>query len=181
MRFAVLLAAMAALWVQPAQAVAIWTFNVSVFATGTNTPYTPGQPPQIIPIAQQLSFSVDLPAFAGMSDLGMRSPCNPISGCDPTGLGQNNPQITGAIGYLGGELVGTNFRYISASSTPGGSNYFLAAPTFGVTFLRSSDGSAPVAPIPEPATWALMLIGFGAIGRAMRARPKRSANALALG
>ena len=30
----------------------------------------------------------------------------------------------------------------------------------------------PTAPVPEPATWALMLLGFGAIGFAMRRRRK---------
>ena len=35
-------------------------------------------------------------------------------------------------------------------------------------FITSSILPAPVAAIPEPATWAMMLIGFGAIGAALR-------------
>lgn len=31
----------------------------------------------------------------------------------------------------------------------------------------------PVSPIPEPATWAMMLIGFGFVGGAMRAAKRR--------
>ncbi|WP_152569485.1 MULTISPECIES: PEPxxWA-CTERM sorting domain-containing protein [Sphingomonas] len=34
--------------------------------------------------------------------------------------------------------------------------------------------SAAVAAVPEPSTWALMLIGFGAVGLAMRRKPSRT-------
>lgn len=58
-------------------------------------------------------------------------------------------------------------RVISASSakyTLG--NQFYA--TNRVTISSSSISSA----VPEPATWALMILGFGAVGYAMRRRPK---------
>jgi hypothetical protein len=42
-----------------------------------------------------------------------------------------------------------------------------------------STGGSVTPSVPEPATWALMLLGFGAIGGAMRARPVQSAGALA--
>ena len=40
--------------------------------------------------------------------------------------------------------------------------------TSGVTFTLT----AVTAGVPEPATWAMMLVGFGAIGGALRRRPK---------
>lgn len=41
--------------------------------------------------------------------------------------------------------------------------------TYDRLFVSISD------PVPEPATWALMILGFGAIGGAMRRRPTRRA------
>jgi hypothetical protein len=168
MRFAVLLAAMAALGVQPAKAAAIWTFNVQAFTTGINTPYTLGVP-EFIPVAIPLNFHVSLPAFANSSNLDQRFP---ILG-DPTGLGSRGPVMTGVLTLNDGILTGTNFSYMGGPADrgePGGAYYNLSAPTFSVAFVRSSDTTAPV---PEPATWALMLLGFGAIGWTMRQRSRR--------
>jgi hypothetical protein len=38
--------------------------------------------------------------------------------------------------------------------------------------LAPDGGSIPAAPVPEPGTWAMMLLGFGAVGFAMRHRGK---------
>ena len=38
----------------------------------------------------------------------------------------------------------------------------------GITFSRLNSA------VPEPATWAMMILGFGAVGQAMRKRPARS-------
>lgn len=48
-------------------------------------------------------------------------------------------------------------------------DYFPVSNTLTIT---------PVSPIPEPAAWTMMILGFGAVGYALRARP-RSATALA--
>jgi hypothetical protein len=39
--------------------------------------------------------------------------------------------------------------------------------------LLSIDGTPVPGPVPEPATWAMMVIGFGAVGAAMRRRSVR--------
>jgi hypothetical protein len=41
--------------------------------------------------------------------------------------------------------------------------------------LRLGGVSQIVSPVPEPGTWAMMLIGFGGLGYSMRRRPKLSA------
>ena len=63
-------------------------------------------------------------------------------------------------------------------------NYLLAGGTFDGMMVQTSDGSfslfqlkqnsynGAVAAVPEPATWAMMLLGFGGIGVAMRRRRK---------
>jgi hypothetical protein len=52
--------------------------------------------------------------------------------------------------------------------------------TLSITYLSRGDGSyggnltfTPTGAIPEPMTWALMLLGFAAVGYAMRRRPKQ--------
>ncbi|MBO9669386.1 MAG: PEP-CTERM sorting domain-containing protein [Sphingobium sp.] len=52
--------------------------------------------------------------------------------------------------------VGSYFGNQSSSVPP--QNYTLQA-------------EAPILPVPEPATWAMMIFGFGVIGYAMRNRP----------
>jgi hypothetical protein len=80
--------------------------------------------------------------------------------------------IGGSALYLGdGVYRGTSFRYdfigfcnlsTTCESRTGGTDSFLIRQVFP-------------APVPEPATWALMLIGFGAIGWAMRRHARPSA------
>ena len=80
---------------------------------------------------------------------------------------------TGTINNNGGVLTGLNLYYSYqnpgvARQTVGSSYIFAKASTFNVT---------TVAPVPEPGTWALMLIGFGAVGTAMRRAPRRTLQA----
>lgn len=44
----------------------------------------------------------------------------------------------------------------------------------GLYYTRAPGGSAPPPAVPEPATWAMMLLGFGAIGVAMRKKQRRT-------
>jgi len=67
--------------------------------------------------------------------------------------------------------------------------YLLQGDTFTAVYVRSSSpikefkqmsvtlGSIP-APVPEPATWAMMLLGFGGIGLALRRSRRRGKQAL---
>jgi hypothetical protein len=48
---------------------------------------------------------------------------------------------------------------------------FADQPLFATTYLSATIQSA-VAPVPEPATWAMMILGMGAVGFAMRRRQK---------
>jgi len=41
----------------------------------------------------------------------------------------------------------------------------------------SAFAAPPTPPVPEPATWAMMLLGFGAIGLSMRHRRRKALQA----
>ena len=41
-------------------------------------------------------------------------------------------------------------------------------------FALTNGGSLSISAVPEPATWAMMLIGFGMVGFALRARRKQN-------
>lgn len=65
------------------------------------------------------------------------------------------------------QLLGIRFRTVF-DNVPGGRTKQV---NFDNVRLTATD--APVAAVPEPATWAMMLVGFGAIGGAMRRRTAR--------
>ncbi len=83
-------------------------------------------------------------------------------------LGVGNLLLAGIIADVSAQDGGQ----ASAFADP----YFVIDPTFTADHTGYSlsfspfAGNSPVASVPEPATWALMLLGFGLIGFAMRKR-----------
>lgn len=83
--------------------------------------------------------------------------------------------FTGTLNFVNGSLFGTNLSYgYQFSTCRFGQTYGCtdvrkdgSAPTFAVHFVRAYGSPAPV---PEPATWAMMLAGFGLAGAAIRKR-----------
>ena len=99
------------------------------------------------------------------------------------------PLLLGAGDYvIGGEYLGGVFpNSLTGVTTAPGYNWVVdrqvgggfAFPTTplngeygqnGIALVNFSTGQSLVAAVPEPATWAMMLIGFGAIGVSMRRR-----------
>ena len=73
----------------------------------------------------------------------------------------------GTVGYIADFSFGTAYKYYDFTASP----------------IADSDGNtdqelSAVAAVPEPATWAMMLVGFGGLGAAVRAR-RKSATATA--
>lgn len=80
--------------------------------------------------------------------------------------------FSGTLTFSGNQVFGTNLKVYEAGSGCGGFcgvDLFGSAPTFSVTY-RGSDSGPGAAPVPEPATWAMMLVGFGLAGAAVRRR-----------
>ena len=102
---------------------------------------------------------------------------------------QANSQVSGIllqgldIDFVSIDLDGFAFTQISTDADPGGETWALVPPqnilagfhTITVTAnaptgTGSYSGNINLAIVPEPATWAMMLLGFGAVGFAMRRR-----------
>jgi hypothetical protein len=70
----------------------------------------------------------------------------------------NNLGITGYAGGAGGQIA----EYVDAASpATGDSYYYLGGNDTGISISGS---------VPEPATWAMMLIGFGMVGVRLKRR-----------
>lgn len=91
----------------------------------------------------------------------------------------NNPCTTPGVGTCG---AGETFTVAGVPITGGMTNYITVTGTVGGTKgIASYGGSATFLPVPEPATWATMLLGFLGIGFVMsRRRRDRSQDLLQL-
>ena len=124
------------------------------------------------------------PNFSSVS--GVSGPFNVVaSGQQPNGLtnlevcfkdsGPTN-NCTGANQGVnqGGSVAGTfNLNFASAQSQLVLSDFSVRYQGIESTTLGIRDGSAngtPFGLVPEPATWAMMILGFGLIGGALRSR-----------
>lgn len=83
------------------------------------------------------------------------------------------------VGNGGGlaDLMGNGqFNLFGAQLFTGSTNFPMFAT--GSFDLKSSAGASAgtltISAVPEPATWAMMLIGFGAMGASLRRRPRRA-------
>jgi hypothetical protein len=99
------------------------------------------------------------------------------------GFGTSNISIGGWLDFYQG---GTTIQ--NEASTSAGGVFTSALPFFTLgsdnllsfsvangsteTFALTDGGSLSISAVPEPATWAMMLLGFGMIGMATRARRK---------
>jgi hypothetical protein len=86
----------------------------------------------------------------------------------------NTPGVSSSFSlYLLGDTIDTFLGY---DPTPTSLTLTFNS-TGGSAYAASASLAVPPAPIPsvpEPATWALTLIGFGAMGTALRRRPRTS-------
>lgn len=83
------------------------------------------------------------------------------------------PQLTNG-GVLFSGLSGLTYNLFSDSPT----QYQLYSAT-SQNYVQNSVGTFQIASVPEPATWMLLLIGFGIVGYAMRGRSSSLSNRLA--
>lgn len=133
----------------------------ATFRTGwhgmNDTDATIGYANSLLNIASQPAL--DGVSFASLSAIGNLFASNSKPG--------NNTRNVNPNGFTGNTwLIGASFD----NPDHGADGFKLR----GIQF----DNVVPTAPVPEPATWALMLLGFAAVGGAMRSR--KSAGQFAL-
>ena len=102
------------------------------------------------------AFGVDV---IGLGDVGMTS-FFINNGSGPLAL-QSNYSAPGGTVTFAGLIDSAGFTQITFSGS---------APNDGVFFDRLRFGGTPGGVVPEPATWAMMILGFGAAGSMIRRR-----------
>jgi hypothetical protein len=127
---------------------------------------TPVRPagPDVVPVAPGLPvIDADVPAgfLPGVPvDTGL---VPPVDLATPfVGGGGFGPGVVG-----GGGLIGGGGGFIGGGG--GGGGGVVTPPTDGVV-TPPVDGGTPVSPVPEPATWLSMIVGFAFVGASMRRR-----------
>lgn len=149
----------------PAGAMQKWDFAYSANVVGTQIVYDPngqfcGSNPlgcqSFAPYRTTISGTTTIFSDTGAGSFEYGSFCANCFGYGGT--------ITGGLVNGFPQFSGVNFSYVVGSSAVG--SIYATAPSFYVRLLAIDD----VAPLPEPATWGMLIVGFGAIGGAMRAR-----------
>jgi hypothetical protein len=165
MRFVSVLAAVAALWVQPAVAA---EFLISGTATGfyyytqqcsdQGPQVCQGQTPVSVSFTESLtSINVTSPS-SGLYSFSLLAPKSQFSANEIFGTFKE----TAPGSFVGTSLVanGLDGRQCRGGFSCG---FYTTANAFSVQSITASG-------VPEPTTWAMMLLGFGLIGGAMRQR-----------
>ena len=157
----------------PSNAAVLYSFTAySSFPLGTDNESFHGNfdlitPTFVIPSAQPgtLFHPADLIDCAAVSDKGPAT-------CTDQGfiIGLSGPDTTIGFGVNGVSVNTTIYYYFDAAafSTPGTyQTLIFGADQAGQLVVTDLGGPA----VPEPAIWAMMLVGFGLVGATLRRRP----------
>jgi hypothetical protein len=85
-----------------------------------------------------------------------------------TSINTIDRSVAGVLAFTGGGIFSGNIGGVAFDATPG--NF-----VFSTQGGQSTTFSATTVALPEPGTWGMMLLGFGAIGFAMRRRRRTTA------
>jgi hypothetical protein len=115
--------------------------------------------------------AIDIIGLTAGGDLDYATPLLTVTGSDLIGAGSSHPNGRITFGFDGkGQIGGIVFR-------SSGIAFEFDSIAIGVDRALPPPGLVAT-PAPEPASWAMMLVGFGAVGGALRAR-RRTAVAFA--
>ena len=144
--------------------------QLQIFANGGSPDYSISNPGiNVLSPGNSLLTGVTLPA-AGTTNIGRISGINFVAGATQVASWSDG---TGMLGYraLGaGEVYGLNLQLITSDTA-----YTVVNTPWASKLIGNIVGAPATAAVPEPATWAMMLVGFGAIGGTLRRRQKATA------
>jgi hypothetical protein len=92
------------------------------------------------------------------------------------------PNTGGYAGPLNFTITGSGLTLASlstATNTFGGQSVLFAADTIALTGVTGTIGGGIPGSVPEPATWAMMILGFGMVGAGLRMSRRAPAGTLA--
>lgn len=158
-----------------------WTYAGSalVGATGGNAWYGGSAPAgqdgaQFAALQGTSTLSQVFSTTGGIATLSWLAAGRPSFGCCNGNQSYNvllNSNLLGTFSTVNGQAFGLNTINLNT----------LAAGTYTLTFagLATTDDTAfidkvSLSAVPEPATWAMMLLGFGLVGAGLRSRRKQS-------
>ena len=150
-----------------AQAELLFAFGVSADDAVSGVLMDPGSSYKYVlqeKIGSPFLTSIDLPTINGLGSYKLQYE-----------VGSNwfnlAPFLGGTSLQLPGGVDGVEFDPLSVNGQPFLlPDGFLFELTFSGPGTFSADLTEPIAPVPEPSTWAMLLIGFAAIGFAARRR-----------
>lgn len=137
-----------------------------------------------------IPFQGSITAGVGTSSFGAFTYSHTVCTTGATGPVNGTYTIDFGIDQFTGALAGTSaasatpglfdllFNYTISGGTgrfAGGTGNFIGAGTADVRNAPPSIVSLNFSAVPEPTTWAMMLVGFGMIGLGLRRRPRLSA------
>jgi hypothetical protein len=112
-----------------------------------------------------LLAGVTFPA-AGSPDIGRMTGKNFVAGVTQVATWADGPAMIGYRTFGAGSVVGINLHVITSDTA------FEVINTPWASQLLSNAVGGNVAAVPEPASWAMMIAGFGLAGAAMRRRQR---------
>lgn len=151
-----------------------WVLGFTAHVSGTDTTYClyndciyyPLLDPIVVPFSDTITGSVIVDAKLG-----------PQFFCIDCDWGPDF--YSGTIDFDGAHLTGTDFGYTyGGTADTQGEIVQASAPKFRVYDIPGQPGPPAV---PEPATWAMMLLGFGVLGFTLRRRMSTARENLRLG
>lgn len=178
-----------------APAAAVTTFSTTLLGTNENPPVVSGGVGLggLVLADDMNSFTVTID-YSGLSSAAVAGHvhcCSPIGSNAPVAIGFTVPggvagTIMGTYNLLDMSIYSGAFLSASGGTAAGARTTFLAGLTSGLAYLNVHTAANPggeirgqLGAVPEPTTWALMFVGFGMMGAAMRYRRKGTAFSIA--
>ena len=130
-------------------------FTLAGFAAGATTQI------QLQAVSMGVAMPLDYDLFSGTPGP------TPLPTADPSFLAASGP--SGTVGQVIFTTLGDGAYYVQVAPSQVFADGEVGSGSLSVTDAVGRDGG-PDPTVPEPATWAMMLVGFGGVGAALRRR-----------